>query len=190
MNLKAYNPTASDAVLQALADIFAYLYNDKDTDPLIKAALVHHHFEMIHPFERCNGIVGRIVIPMILRDVIREALPLMCLSEYLYHNKNEYFDLLRATPYSGGYVRWTTFFVKAIGETTKSLVQYEYTTVKDERLLINKGKISRSTSIVFEYGKTLKIIRSLIDGEETSANIAKKYNVEKSFVEEIEKYVT
>jgi len=36
-------------------------------------------------------------------------------------------------------------------------------------------------------GKTLKIIRSLIDGEEIRANIAKKYNVEQSFVEEIEK---
>lgn len=39
-------------------------------------------------------------------------------------------------------------------------------------------------------GKTLKIIRSLIDGEEIRANIAKKYNVEQSFVEEIEKHVT
>lgn len=37
-NLKSYNPTAPDAVLPALADISAYLYNDKDTDPLIKAA--------------------------------------------------------------------------------------------------------------------------------------------------------
>ncbi len=47
INLKAYNPTAPDAILQALADISAYLYNDKDTDSLIKAALVHYQFEMI-----------------------------------------------------------------------------------------------------------------------------------------------
>ena len=93
-NLKAYNPTAPDAILQALADISAYLYNDKDTDPLIKAALVHYQFEMIHPFEQYNGIVGRIIIPMVLRDVANETLPLICLSEYLYHNKNEYFDML------------------------------------------------------------------------------------------------
>lgn len=51
-NLKGYNPTAPDAVLPALADISAYLYNDHNTDPLIKAALVHYQFEMIHPFER------------------------------------------------------------------------------------------------------------------------------------------
>ena len=65
-NLKGYNPTAPDAVLPALADISAYLYNDHNTDPLIKAALVHYQFEMIHPFERYNGIVGRILVPMVL----------------------------------------------------------------------------------------------------------------------------
>ncbi len=160
-NLKAYNPTAPDAILQALADISAYLYNEKDTDPLIKAALVHYQFEMIHPFEQYNGIVGRIVIPMVLRDIIRDALPLMCLSEYMYHNKNEYFDLLRTTQYSGGYIRWIKFLVKAIGETAKqsaeSLIQYEDTTTKDEELLINTGKISRSTFIVYEYFKRFPI---------------------------------
>ena len=57
-NLISYNPTAPDAVLPALADISAYLYNAKDTDPLIKAALVHYRFKMIHQFERYNGIVG------------------------------------------------------------------------------------------------------------------------------------
>lgn len=91
-------------MLPALADISAYLYNDHNTDPLIKAALVHYQFEMIHPFERYNGIVGRILVPMVLRDTIGEAMPLICLSEYLYHNKNEYFDLL-ATVYKGNIIK-------------------------------------------------------------------------------------
>lgn len=116
-------------MLPALADISAYLYNDHNTDPLIKAALVHYQFEMIHPFERYNGIVGRILVPMVLRDTIGEAMPLICLSEYLYHNKNEYFDLLRTTQYSGGYVRWIKFFVNAVGQAAKQsaeqLMQYE-----------------------------------------------------------------
>ena len=160
-NLKAYNPTAPDAILQALADISAYLYNDKDTDPLVKAALVHYQFEMIHPFEQYNGIVGRIEISMVLHDIIRDALPLMCLSEYMYHNKNEYFDLLKTTQYSGGYIRWIKFLVTAIGETAKrsaeSLIQYEDTITKDEELLINTGRISRSTFIVYEYFKRFPI---------------------------------
>lgn len=52
--------------------------------------------------------------------------------------------------------------------------------------LLDNPQFKKSITI----GKTLKIIKSLIDGEETRANIAKKYNVEQSFVEEIEKHVT
>ncbi len=160
-NLKAYNPTAPDAVLQALADISAYLYNDKDTDPLIEAALVHYQFEMIHPFERYNGIVGRIMIPMILCDVIREALPLMCLSEYLYHNKNEYFDLLRTTQYSGGYIRWIKFFVNAISETAKwsaqLLIQYENIVVKDIKQLEDIQSLPKSVWLVYGYLKLFPV---------------------------------
>jgi len=44
-NVKSYNPTAPNEILSALADISAYLNNDKDIDPLIKAVLVHYQFE-------------------------------------------------------------------------------------------------------------------------------------------------
>lgn len=160
-NLKAYNPTAPEAVLQALADISAYLYNDKDTDPLIKAALVHYQFEMIHPFERYNGIVGRIIVPMILRNAVNEALSLLCLSEYMYYNKNDYFDLLRTTQYSGGYIRWIKFFVNAIGETAKQsaelLMQYESIISEDEYYLKENGKLPKSILAVYNYLKSFPI---------------------------------
>jgi len=160
-NLKAYNPTAPDAILQALADISAYLFNDKDTDPLIKAALIHYQFEMIHPFERYNGIVGRIIVPMILCNAVNEALSLLCLSEYMYYNKNDYFDLLRTTQYSGGYIQWIKFFVNAIGETAKQsaelLMQYESIISEDEYHLKENGKLPKSILAVYNYLKSFPI---------------------------------
>lgn len=156
-NLQRYNPTAPEAVLPALADISAYLYSDQTTDPLIKAALVHYQFEMIHPFERYNGIVGRIIVPMLLRDTIGEVGPLICLSEYLYHNKNEYFDLLRTTQYSGGYIRWIKFFVSAIGEVAQKsaelLKQYEHIVAQDEHRLVEITKSPKSIFQVYNYLK-------------------------------------
>lgn len=163
-NLKGYNPTAPDAVLPALADISAYLYNDHNTDPLIKAALVHYQFEMIHPFERYNGIVGRILVPMVLRDTIGEAMLLICLSEYLYHNKNEYFDLLRTTQYSGGYVRWIKFFVNAVGQVAKQsaeqLIQYEQHIIEDLEHLMDIENLPKSIFSLYEYLKRCPIINS------------------------------
>ena len=160
-NLKSYNPTAPDAVLPALADISAYLYNDKDTDPLIKAALVHYQFEMIHPFERYNGIVGRIIVQMALRDIANEPLLLICLSEYFYHNKNEYFDLLQTTQYSGGYIRWIKFFVDAIGKAAKRsaqlLIQYEAIVAKDKKHLKDIRLLPKSVWIVYDYLKIFPV---------------------------------
>lgn len=171
-NLKAYNPTAPDAVLQALADISAYLYNDKDTDPLIKAALVHYQFEMIHPFEQYNGIVGRIIVPMVLRNTIDKALPLISLSEYLYYNKNSYFDLLRITQYSGGYIRWIKFFVNALDEiarrSAKLLVQYENAILEAEQRIKNSTPSSKSIWSVYNYLKRFPISSITCAIEQTS----------------------
>ena len=81
--------------------------------------------------------------------------------EYLYRNKNEYFDLPRATQYSGGYIRWIKFFVKAVGEAVKQssevLLQYEHVIAKDKKLLVNKGKVPRSIYVIFEYFKRFPI---------------------------------
>ena len=161
-NLKSYNPTAPDAVLPALTDISAYLYNNEETDSLIKAALVHYQFEMIHPFEQYNGIIGRIIVPMVLRDMVNGALPLICLSEYLYHNKNEYFDLLRTTQYSGGYIRWIKFFVNAVGQVAKHaselMIQYEQYITEDWGRLMDAGTQPKSILLVYEYLKRRPIV--------------------------------
>ncbi len=155
-----------------MADISAYIYNDKDTDPLIKPALVHYQFEMIHPFEQYNGIVGRIIVPMVLRDIIDEALPLISLSEYLYHNKNSYFDLLRTTQYSGGYIRWIKFFVNALDEiarrSAKLLVQYKNAILEAEQRIKDSTPSSKSIWSVYNYLKRFPISSISCAIEQTS----------------------
>lgn len=155
-NLKTYNPTAPEAVLPSLADIAAYIYDCED-DPLVQAALVHYQFEMIHPFEKYNGIVGRILPFMVLQNSIGKALPALCLSECLYFNKNEYFDMLRTTQYSGGYVRWIKFFIRLINEAAQNSVgllqKYESIIELDENRLKAVLLQTRSSRCVYEYLK-------------------------------------
>ena len=116
---------------------------------------------MIHPFEQYNGIVGRIIVPMVLSDAANEALPLICLSEYFHHNKNEYFDLLRITQYSGGYIRWIKFFVNAIGEIAKRsaelLEQYERIVAEGEKRLICTRIYHKSIATIYKHLKRFPI---------------------------------
>lgn len=159
-NLKTYNPTAPEAVLPSLADISAYLYDSGD-DPLIQAALVHYQFEMIHPFEKYNGIVGRILVFMVLQKIADKALPGLCLSEHLFFNKNEYFDILRSTQYSGGYIRWIKYFIRIINEAAQTSVsllkRYEEIIKLNEEKLRDKAPKTRSFWGVYEYLKVFPI---------------------------------
>ncbi len=159
-NLKTYNPTAPEAVLPSLADISAYLYDSGD-DPLIQAALAHYQFEMIHPFEKYNGIVGRILIFMVLQRIADKALLGLCLSEYLFFNKNEYFDILRSTQYSGGYIRWIKYFIRIINKAAQTSVaqlkRYEEMIKLNEEKLRAKIPKTRSFWGVYEYLKVFPI---------------------------------
>lgn len=102
------------------------------------------------------------IVPMILRDTIGEAMLLICLSEYLYHNKNEYFDLLRTMQYSGGYIRWIKFFVNAVGQAAERsaeiLMQYEQLIAKDLVYLMRVGNVSKSVFAVYKYLKSCPVI--------------------------------
>lgn len=77
----------------------------------------------------------------------------------MYHNKNEYFDLLRTTQYSGGYIRWIKFFINAIQETTKQstelLIQYESIISEDEYHLKENGKLPKSILAVLQLSQEL-----------------------------------
>lgn len=159
-NLKTYNPTAPGAVLPSLADISAYLYDSED-DPLIQAALVHYQFEMIHPFEKYNGVVGRILIFMVLQKIVGKALLGLCLSEHLFFNKNEYFDILSATRYSSGYVRWIKYFIRIINgaaQTSAALLKkYEETIKLDVEMLRAEVPQTKSFWSVYEYLKAFPV---------------------------------
>jgi len=113
-NLKMYTPTAPEDIISAFQDLSKYISMDDHSDLLIKTALVHYQFEMIHPFEICNGVVGRVLIPMMLLNLHYQAAPYLCISEFLYHNKAKYFDILSSTQIGRGYTDWIKFFMEAV----------------------------------------------------------------------------
>lgn len=59
-------------------------------DSTIKAALVHYHFALIHPFADGNGRTARLIEALILRIAGIKYVPVM-LSNYYYKNMDEYY---------------------------------------------------------------------------------------------------
>ena len=63
-------------------------------DPLIKMAIAHYQFEVIHPFSDGNGRTGRIFNINILTQKGLLNLPILFLSRFIIDNKNDYYSLL------------------------------------------------------------------------------------------------
>lgn len=156
-NLRQYSPTAPEHVFRGMQDIFLYLQKDT-SDTLVKAAMSHYQFEMIHPFESCNGIVGRILISQIMQDSDLKAASYLCLSEILYETRNDYFDLLSSTQKGGGYLRWIKYFVSAVYEaacrSVKRIEGYRKIVERDEEKILQcqPGRV-QNVLAVFVYWK-------------------------------------
>jgi Fic family protein len=65
-------------------------------NPIIRAALAHYHFELIHPFGDANGRTGRIIEAAILQGGGVKYVPRM-LSNFYYRNKDDYFRIFSAS---------------------------------------------------------------------------------------------
>ena len=87
--------------------------------PLVVCALLHQHFETLHPFRDGNGRIGRLLIPLYLLERGRLPLPLLYVSAYLEENKAEYGRLLQRVRTDGDWEAWLRYFLRGVLETAR-----------------------------------------------------------------------
>lgn len=99
-----------------LHDLIDYIRGKPSESPVVQAALAHYQFEAIHPFNDGNGRIGRLLIALMLAE--RGALrhPLLYLSSYFEHHRQEYYDRLLAVSTHGDWNGWLTFFCRGVHE--------------------------------------------------------------------------
>lgn len=118
-----YTPPRGKEVLeQKLNNLLEFVNDDKKypIDPLIKMAIAHYQFEVIHPFRDGNGRAGRIFNINILTQKGLLDLPILFLSRYIIDNKNDYYSHLASVTQRAMWERWILFMLKAV-EVTANL---------------------------------------------------------------------
>ncbi|MFD1256596.1 Fic family protein [Mucilaginibacter terrae] len=81
-------PEETPAKMQELMDWYNEATNNPEIHPIVTAALFHHRFVAIHPFDDGNGRMSRILINLIL---MRSGYPVAVIKS---DNKEEYYALL------------------------------------------------------------------------------------------------
>ena len=100
----------------ALEALEKYLYADGRYPPLVRLALIHYQFEVIHPFIDGNGRVGRILVSLLLVHWGLLPLPFLCLSGFFDRHRENYYELLIGVSERGAWKQWIQFFLGGAAE--------------------------------------------------------------------------
>lgn len=107
-------PPVGEDFRKAWNDLEHYINSKGALDVLIKAALIHYQFEMIHPFINGNGRMGRLLTQLFLIDSGVMTAPLLRQSVFLNRHQFDYFTGLAAVELSGKYEKWIKLYLKAL----------------------------------------------------------------------------
>jgi Fic family protein len=107
-------PPPVEEMNKALDQLEKYLHSESDLPLLVQLALIHYQFEAIHPFLDGNGRIGRLLITLFLYAKRVLSYPLLYLSAFFEHNRQEYYDLLLDVSKTGNWGKWIEFFLKGV----------------------------------------------------------------------------
>jgi Fic family protein len=100
---------------EAISAFERYLHESPaDLPPLVRLALIHCQFEMIHPFLDGNGRIGRLLVSLLLVHWKLLPLPLLYLSAFFERDRDLYYGRLLATSRDGAWREWILYFLGGV----------------------------------------------------------------------------
>jgi len=154
INTASYVPPSVDYLNGCLDNFEKFMHENDRMSPLVKVALIHSQFEMIHPFLDGNGRVGRLLIAFYLaaKNILHK--PTLYISKFIKRNQQAYYDCLSNIHIKGDYESWIKFFLTGVIETAKEAVEIaRYITVLRENDLHKisvLGRTSENAMAIYE----------------------------------------
>jgi Fic family protein len=151
VHYEAVNPQFVKAEMDKFLDWFN---NDESLDFVLKAAIAHFWFIIIHPFDDGNGRIGRAIVDMLLARSEGSSERFYSMSSQILVERKRYYEILQKLQHSSGDItEWLEWFLNCIknamlaseNSTQKILLkaefwkQHEHTPINErQRLMLNK----------------------------------------------------
>jgi Fic family protein len=117
-------PQEYERIVELMRNLESYINNvlSDETDTLVKMAVIHYQFEVIHPFYDGNGRTGRIlnVLYLVLNGLL--DIPILYLSRYIIRHKAEYYRLLQEVRTEGKWEDWIVYILEGIEQTARETI--------------------------------------------------------------------
>ena len=111
-----YEAVPPQNVQAQMEEFLSWLNIAGNEPPLLKAAIAHLWFVVIHPFDDGNGRLARIITEMMLARSQNTYLRFYSMSAQIQKKKNEYYSILKQTTTGTlDITEWLTWFLDTLG---------------------------------------------------------------------------
>lgn len=152
---KVHYEAVKPALVKAEMDKFLdWFNNDNSLDPVLKAAIAHFWFIIIHPFDDGNGRMGRAITDMLLARAEGSGERFYSMSSRILAERKRYYEVLQKVQHSTGditeWIEWFLHCLKNAMLATENTMQkilskaefwkrHEHTAINErQRLILNK----------------------------------------------------
>ena len=112
-----YVAPSHEKVPGQMAELLRWLNSADNENPLLKAAIAHLWFVIIHPFEDGNGRLTRIITEMLLARAEKTNLRFYSMSAQIQKDKKAYYKILEQTTAGGlNITAWLKWFLQGLGQ--------------------------------------------------------------------------
>jgi Fic family protein len=160
-----YVPPPPQEMHEALAAWELFLHRREELPDLIQCALLHEHFEAIHPFLDGNGRVGRLLVTLFLIERGRLSLPLLYLSEFIERNRDDYYRGLQRIRTHADWNGWLHYFLAGVQWSAQRAS-------RQARQLLDLREAMRS--VLAETPRALALVDPLFENPFLNANRVKQ----------------
>jgi len=172
-----YEAVKPESVKTEMDKFLDWFNNENSLDPVLKAAIAHFWFIIIHPFDDGNGRIGRAITDMLLARAEGSGERFYSLSGQMLTERKLYLEVLQKVQHSSGDItEWIDWFLHCLKNamlstenTTQKILRkaefwkfHEHTPINErQRLILNKlfddfeGKLQTS--------KWAKIVKTSTD---------------------------
>jgi Fic family protein len=149
-----YQAPSPEVVNQEMDALLKWINDGLPIDAVLKAAIAHFWFIIIHPFDDGNGRIARALSDMLLARSEDSAQRFYSLSNQILKEKKLYYEILQKVQYSDGDItEWLNWFLNCLygalistGETLKRVLykadfwdKHKETNLNSrQRLMLNK----------------------------------------------------
>ncbi|MCL2283230.1 MAG: Fic family protein [Fibromonadales bacterium] len=169
-----YEAPLPEKVREQMAEFFLWLNAEGNENPLVKAAIAHLWFVIIHPFDDGNGRLTRIITEMMLSRSENTSLRFYSMSAQIQKEKKEYYRVLELTTAGElDITAWLIWFLQCLGRAIEA----------SEEIIgkvLRKAEFWQKNSAEISNGTQREIINRLFDGftgNLTSGKVEKIFKV-------------